>query len=448
METLNNIWVLLTTESELLTKIISSPTVIIELWLDLLLFTSILKISYKKSEKWIYILTLSLTSLLSEFFVQQPFNLFVNYPLQFIAIKHIFKQNNLKTLLAVIIPTMIFALVGTLILNPFLTFLHIDYLQTQNIPIYRILYLFIFYIIILTILIFIKLKNLKLNVLEEFTKDDNRLITLNIIFGFLIICIQSVLTVYYVSIVPVLITLLNFVSLFLYFFISLFSLKKTMKLQVTTAELENAEHYNNSLSVLYDNVKAFKHDFDNMVFTIGGFVDTNDLDGLKRYYKDLVKDCQHVNSIALLNPNVINNGGIYNLLMTKYKKAQELQVKIDLEIFFDFTKLHMPIYEFARILGILIDNAIEAANETLAKNVKILIRDSVSTNTQIICISNTYQNKEVDINKIFEKGISEKENHQGMGLWEVKQILSKNNNINLITNKDENYFKQQLEIYY
>ena len=62
--------------------------------------------------------------------------------------------------------------------------------------------------------------------------------------------------------------------------------------------------------------------------TIGGFVDTNDLDGLKKYYKDLVKDCQHVNSIALLNPNVINNGGIYNLLMTKYKKAQELKVKI------------------------------------------------------------------------------------------------------------------------
>ena len=62
METLNNICTLLTTESEFLTKIITSPTVIIELWLDFLLFTSILKISYKKSEKWIYILTLSLTS--------------------------------------------------------------------------------------------------------------------------------------------------------------------------------------------------------------------------------------------------------------------------------------------------------------------------------------------------------------------------------------------------
>ena len=79
---------------------------------------------------------------------------------------------------------------------------------------------------------------------------------------------------------------------------------------------------------------------------------------------------------------------------------------------------------------------------------KILIRDSVNTSTQIVCISNTYKNKNVDIHKIFEKGISEKENHQGIGLWEVKKILSKNNNVNLITSNDENYFKQQLEIYY
>ena len=448
METLNNICTLLTTESEFLTKIITSPTVIIELWLDFLLFTSILKISYKKSEKWIYILTLSLTSLISEFFVPNPINFFVNNLFRFIIIMLTFKQTILKTLLATIIPTAIFALVCSLILNPFLTLMNISYAETSSIPIYRMIYLFVFYIIIIVILVFIRLNNLNLNVLEELTSDNKKITILNVIFGFLILCIQAIITLYQINIVPIIITLLNFISLFVYFFISFYSLKKTMTLQVTTAELENAEHYNNSLSVLYDNVKAFKHDFDNMVFIIGGFVNTNDLDGLKKYYKDLVKDCQHVNSIALLNPNVINNGGIYNLLMTKYKKAHELHVQIDLEIFFDFTKLHMPIYEFARILGILIDNAIEAANETSPKNVKILIRDSVNTSTQIVCISNTYKNKNVDIHKIFEKGISEKENHQGIGLWEVKKILSKNNNVNLITSNDENYFKQQLEIYY
>ena len=37
-------------------------------------------------------------------------------------------------------------------------------------------------------------------------------------------------------------------------------------------------------------------------------------------------------------------------------------------------------------------------------------------------------------------------NH-GLGLWEVRKILKKNNNLNLFTTKTNKLFKQQLEIY-
>ena len=49
--------------------------------------------------------------------------------------------------------------------------------------------------------------------------------------------------------------------------------------------------------------------------------------------------------------------------------------------------------------------------------------------------------------QIFDKGYSSKANNTGLGLWEVKQILKRNNNLNLYTTKDEKFFKQQLEIY-
>lgn len=35
----------------------------------------------------------------------------------------------------------------------------------------------------------------------------------------------------------------------------------------------------------------------------------------------------------------------------------------------------------------------------------------------------------------------------GLGLWEIRQILKKHNNLNLYTSKDDEFFKQQLEIY-
>lgn len=113
----------------------------------------------------------------------------------------------------------------------------------------------------------------------------------------------------------------------------------------------------------------------------------------------------------------------------------------------DLSTLNMKIYEFARILGILLDNAIEASEECSEKIINITFRNDIRNNRQIISIENTYQNKEIDTEKIFEKGVSEKENHTGLGLWEVRKIIKKNNNSNLFTSKTDKFFSQQLELY-
>lgn len=448
MEILNSIWVALNTENEMLTKIVTAPTVIIEAWLAFLLITSILQISYTFRQKIAYIALLAITSLATEFFIPTPYNVFVNYFIMFIVVKSVLHTNIIKTILAIIIPTVIFALVATLILKPLLLILNIDVDQISYITTYKLLYLILLYAIVFIIIKLMNNHNLKLIFNEDFNLENRKVILVNFILGFFTLCVQLTITSFYTDLLPFYITFLSFISLFAYFFISFYSLSKTMKLQITTKKLESAESYNNTLSILYDNVKAFKHDFDNMIFIIGGFIDTNDMDGLKRYYKSLEKDCQRINNIALLNPNLINNSGIYNLLTAKYQKATLAQVEIQLDFFFDLDKLHMPIYDFSRILGILIDNAIEAASSTEEKLVKISFRDSNLSHVQIIEIENSYCNKNIDKDKIFEKGFTEKENHSGIGLWEVKQIIKRNNNITLTTEPNEIYFKQHLEINY
>ena len=83
--------------------------------------------------------------------------------------------------------------------------------------------------------------------------------------------------------------------------------------------------------------------------------------------------------------------------------------------------------------------------------IKALVRISFirenKNNRSVITIKNTYSNKDVDIEKIFEKGLSGKENHSGIGLWEVKKYVTSSKNLDLYTNKDEKYFKQELSIY-
>ena len=448
MEISSNIWSILTTENEMMTKIINAPTTIIEIWLGFLLFTTILKIKYTHFQKIIVITILSTVSLITEFFIPQPFNTFINYIIMFATLKLVLKISFFKSLLCTIVPSIIFALTSGLLLKPFLIITKLTYNQINNVALYRIIYNLILYTITYTIIIIIKNIKLQLHYIADFSFNNKKTIFLNLIFGFLTLCIQLTITVFYTDKLPIIISFLSFISLFAYFFISFYSLNKTMKLQVTTENLETAKNYNETLTYLYDNVKAFKHDFDNMVFVLGGFIENNDINKLKKYYKNLEKDCERVNNLALLNPKLINNSGVYNLLMSKYKKASEYNVEIKLEYFFDLEKLNMPIYEFSRILGILLDNALEAAKDSKEKQIHILFRDSQRNNTQIISIKNSYSNKDVDTSKIFEKGKTSKENHTGMGLWEVKQILNRNNNVNLITVKDEKYFKQSVEIYY
>ena len=448
MEILSNIWSILTTENEMMTKIIISPAVIIEDLISFLLITSILQLQYSKKHKIIYVLSLSVVSLTTNFFIPSPYNIFINYFLTFIIVKKVFNLNIINSIICIIIPTAVYALIGLLLLKPVLLFFNINVEQITIIPIYRFSYLIVLYLTTFCLTKFIIYSKLNIKLIESFDKKNKKIIILNVIFGIFTICIQLVVTSFYTDILPAIITFLSFISLLAYFIISFYSLNRTMKLQVTAENLETAEKYNETLTYLYDNVKAFKHDFDNMVFVLGGFIESNDINKLKKYYKNLEKDCERVNNIALLNPKLINNSGVYNLLMSKYKKASEYNVEIKLEYFFDLEKLNMPIYEFSRILGILLDNALEAAKDSKEKQIHILFRDSHRNNTQIISIENAYSNKDVDTSAIFEKGKTSKENHTGMGLWEVKQILNRNNNVNLITTKNEKYFKQSIEIYY
>ena len=284
---------------------------------------------------------------------------------------------------------------------------------------------------------------------NKYYYSNKKILKGSIIFiGIITIIFQSITLFYYVDKLPIIITFFCFVSLFLYFGISTYSLTRTFKLILTTQKLESAEEYNNTLRILHDNVRGFKHDFDNIVTTIGGYIKTEDMEGLRNYYLQLEDDCQRVNNLYILNPEVVNNDGIYNLLTKKYYEAESKDIKVNITFLLDLSTLNMKIYEFARILGILLDNAIEASSECEEKVINIVFRNDPNNFRQLILIENTFKDKNLDTDKIFEKGISGKENHTGLGLWEVRKLIKKNNNINLYTSKEDKYFSQQLEIYY
>ena len=448
MEILNNIWVALSTPNENLLNILSIPLYFVENLLTMYLFLNITNISSTGKQKVLFVILMSIVSIFTINIIPNPFNIYLNYIIMFILVCTIFKGTILRKCLSLLISLIIFNLVGALILNPFIRIFRINSDELAVIPIYRLSYALILYTIVIVSTLIFKAKNLELTFLDDIDKKSKYIIVINFILGILTIIIQSVTLYYFVDSLPLVLTFLNFMTFLSFFVISIYSITRVFKLFLARKELESEKAYNKTLRILHDSVRGFKHDFDNTVTTIGGYIRTNDMEGLKNYYLQLEDDCQKVNTLYVLNPEIINNDGIYNLLTTKYHEAEEKDIKVTITVLLDLGNLKMRIYDFARILGILLDNAIEASSESDEKIINITFRNDSKNSRQLIIIENSYKDKNLDTDKIFEKGISGKENHTGLGLWEVRKILKKTNNANLFTSKTDELFSQQLEIYY
>ena len=216
-------------------------------------------------------------------------------------------------------------------------------------------------------------------------------------------------------------------------------------MEYTKQIINNLKLCNEATLNACDETRAFKHDFHNIIQAIGGYILINDMEGLKKYYKQIKDDCIVSNNFINLTPELVNNPAIYNILVDKYYIARNNNIKINLNVMLDLNKLNINIYELTRILGILLDNAIEASKECNEKNINISFKSD--NKKQILIIENTYNNKQISIDKIFEKDYTTKPHNTGLGLWEVRRILNKNTNLNLYTSKNNLYFNKQLEIY-
>lgn len=448
MEIFQTIWTALTTENEGLTNLIGIPYIFLEVFLSMLLFTTLLNVVATKKQKILYVMIVSVFSIFSNLILSNPFNTFANIIIVLLSVIIIFKTNILKAFICLLFPIITTALAETIIGNLYPYIFGINYHSAFNIPIHRIFATTTVYFIMF--LIYLLLRYLKLNIskLQILDRKKKILLILNIIFGIILICMQLYIITFYISNLPFFIAILSIISLFLYFSISLYTTFTSSKLETTSTNLEEAQLYNKTLEILQDNTRAFRHDFTNILLGMTGYMDNNDMEGLKKYHSQLLDDIKQVNNLTTLSPKLVNNPAVYNVLASKYHKADSLGIKINLEVFLDLNDLHMKIYEFTRILGILMDNAIEATSECEDKTINVSIRKNTKKHMQLLQIENTYKDKEINTDKIFEKGYSTKKGNTGLGLWEIRQILKKNNNLNLYTFKDETYFSQQLEIYY
>lgn len=104
----------------------------------------------------------------------------------------------------------------------------------------------------------------------------------------------------------------------------------------------------------------------------------------------------------------------------------------------------MDTVDLARILGIFLDNAIEASLTAQQPQIGLnIIRTEAGVS---IIINNRFQDNGVELHRLKQKGFSTKAGHQGIGLSNAREIIGSYDNVLLETTMRDGCFIQHMEL--
>jgi len=210
---------------------------------------------------------------------------------------------------------------------------------------------------------------------------------------------------------------------------------------------EASKQYIRGLEESYTTLRMIKHDYVNIMTSFKLYIDDRDIDGLAKFYynelselnRDLSKENRLIGSLQNVQINEIKSIIIY-----KCSVAAQHRVVTTIEANDPIESLGVPTSIVCQILGILLDNAIEAAMETDEKNVTIAILANTVSKTFIF--KNSWRDQGLDLSKIFELGFSTKADGRGVGLYTVRNYVDKIKGLLIQTKHDSGCFTQILTV--
>ena len=232
-------------------------------------------------------------------------------------------------------------------------------------------------------------------------------------------------------------------------YITIMILKKQNHFKKVEFETAQFTDYMNSLELINNDMQKFRHDYANILFTMQGYMEINDFEGLKQYFKkhifsaeqDTLKRNQRLSNLS--NLQIM---GIKGLILTKTLQAEKEGIDVEIEIPGSIDEISMNVIDISRILGIFLDNAIEANTQVIEhKEINIAIYKSMSDSI-IIIIENTLNDDSPKVEQLFTDGFSTKGENRGKGLSTVKNIINQYPNVLLNTNVHDGVFSQVIEV--
>lgn len=225
------------------------------------------------------------------------------------------------------------------------------------------------------------------------------------------------------------------------------TLQANKKLELQAREQENLTHYMAQLENHYQDIRRFKHDYLNILSTITGYIQENDMDKLRNYFDSNIVTSSSIllnQADTLARLSLIKVTEIKGLLYTKMVQAMNCQLDVSFELTQEITELSTDLLTLSRVLGIFLDNAIEAASETEQKRFHIAI--VCKAHSVIFHIENSTKPLLFPLEALFEPSTSSKEAHSGLGLPTANMLIANAPELTSNTICENGLFKQILVV--
>ncbi|WP_422396750.1 quorum-sensing sensor histidine kinase AgrC [Staphylococcus massiliensis] len=212
-------------------------------------------------------------------------------------------------------------------------------------------------------------------------------------------------------------------------------------------ELETYYKYTLKIESVNNDMRKFRHDYINILATLSDFIREDDMEGLRDYFNNHISPLQDSFQQKNFKLNGVENlqvRGIKGLLTTKVLQAQEKDIQISVEVADPIDYINMNMVDLSRILGIIMDNAIEASEQIKKPIIQIAF---IKTDSSIIIIvMNKCSSDTPRVHQLFKKDFSTKGKNRGVGLYTLKEITDSTSNVLLDTTIEGQYFIQKLDI--
>lgn len=243
--------------------------------------------------------------------------------------------------------------------------------------------------------------------------------------------------------------ILVIVLLVIYLNIKTRQLDKQRIQQLKDNQLADLTSYVQQIEAMYSELRSFRHDYHNVLISLNQSIKTKDLSVIEDTYariletEGIVLEDEHYALGKLNNLKTLPIKGIFS---THIIQAWQKNIPVHLEIEDIIQDEPIEVLDYVRITSILLDNAIEAAEDAENPFVTIVFLKNKKEKEIQLTIENSCSDEPIDIVKIFDKDFSTKGKNRGLGLATIQTILQNYTNLSLQTEYQDGVFRQILMI--